>query len=415
MTATVRDVGGRTRISALVACGLGTAAVLVAALGVAPGALATGTAEAGPVVDQPATATAQAERLPGPPAIRQLTVLMSGEVLNENPVNDAGARYAPPGARYDFAPVFAPVAPIVAAADLAVCHAEIPLGRPGEPPGNFGRSLNGGNLLRGPYEVAAGLAATGFDRCSTASNHAYDRGQPGVISTIDALSAAGISAAGTARTPAEAADISRAVITVAGVRVAHLAYTRHHNTAAPPEWAVHWARSPAQVAADVAAVRAAGAELVIVSLHTRKEMLTAPLPTDRQFAIDLLALTHIDLLAHHGAHVVQPMEWIGTTPVYWSLGNFVSGMGRPGATGRAADLRTLDGLLARVRFREVAPGMFVADPQHVLVCNERAARTVRAPVPMLADAAQAGALPVWLRAELQACIDRTSPVVPDAI
>lgn len=340
-------------------------------------------------------------------------MLLAGEVLNENPVNDAGARAAAPGTRYDFAPVFAPVAAIVQAADLAICHAEIPIGRPGEAPGNFGRSVNGGNLLRAPYELAAGLAATGFDRCSTASNHSYDRSQAGVTSTIDALAAAGISATGTARSATEAADMSRDLLTVGGVRIAHLAYTRHHNTLPPPAWSVRWAQTPAQVAADVAAVRAVGAEVVIVSLHTRKEMLTAPLPMDRDFAEDLLALAHVDLLVHHGAHVVQPMEWIGSTPVYWSLGNFVSGMGRPGATGRAADLRTLDGLLARVRFREVAPGIFIADPQHVLVCNERAARTVHAPVATLADAERAAALPVWLRGELQACITRTLPVVPD--
>ncbi len=408
-------MGGRTRIPGLVTGGPATVALTVA---VTVAALST-TSTAAPgddlvAVDRTATASATAERLPGPAPIRELTVVMGGEVLNENPVNDAGARHAPPEVRYDFAPVFAPVASIVRAADLAVCHAEIPLGRPGEPPGNFGRSVNGGNLLRGPYEVAAGLAATGFDRCSTASNHAYDRGATGVASTIDALVAAGISPAGTARSAAEAVDVSRDLVTVAGVRVAHLAYTRHHNTAPPPAWAVRTARSPAQVAADVAAARAAGAELVIVSLHTRKEMLTAPLPMDRDFALDLLALTHIDLLVHHGAHVVQPVEWVGSTPVYWSLGNFVSGMGRPGATGRAADLRTLDGLLARVRFREVVPGVFVAEPQHVLVCNERAARTVHAPVTALADPERATALPGWLRLELQACIARTRPVVPDA-
>src|SRR4051812_7452617 len=37
------------------------------------------------------------------------------------------------GADYDFGGVFAPVAPIIGAADLALCHLETPLGPPGGP------------------------------------------------------------------------------------------------------------------------------------------------------------------------------------------------------------------------------------------------------------------------------------------
>ncbi len=405
-------MGGRTRIPGLVT-GVAALAAFVAVAASAP-TIAAPSDDLG-VIDQGAAAGAVAERLAGPEPIRQLTVVLGGDVLNENPVNLAGARHAPRGARYHFAPVFAPIAPIIAAADLAVCHAELPIGRPGERPGVYGRSPFGGNLLLAPHEIAAGLAATGFDRCSTASNHSYDRGAPGVASTIEALVAAGMSVTGTARSPAEAADLSRELLTVAGVRVAHLSYTRHHNTLPPPDWAVRLAHSPAQVASDVAAVRAAGAELVIVSLHTFEEMRPAPIPKDRSFAEELVARARIDLLIHHGAHVVQPMEWVGGTPVYWSLGNLVSGMGRPGATGRYADLRSLDGLLARVRFREMAPGSFVAVPEHVLICNERASRTVHAPVATLADPGRAASLPSRLRSELQACINRSRPVVPDFI
>jgi poly-gamma-glutamate synthesis protein (capsule biosynthesis protein) len=88
-------------------------------------------------------------------------------------------------------------------------------------------------------------------------------------------------------------------------------------------------------------------------------------------------LADIDLIVHHGPHVVQPVEVVNGTPVYWSVGNFVSGMGRPG-TGRYADPRTSDGLLAVVRFTETSPGEFTAASRPVLLCNERSSRSADA-------------------------------------
>ena len=46
-------------------------------------------------------------------------------------------------------------------------------------------------------------AATGFDACSTASNHSMDGGAAGVDQTIELLDAAGIETTGTARSAEE--------------------------------------------------------------------------------------------------------------------------------------------------------------------------------------------------------------------
>jgi poly-gamma-glutamate synthesis protein (capsule biosynthesis protein) len=362
-----------------------------------------------PAVDGAAGAGAGAFRITRP--LRTMPVVAGGDVLNEGVVNNAGAAVAVPPQRYDFAPLFAPVASIVGAADLAICHMEIPVGRAGAGAGVYGRSPYGGNLLLAPYEIAAGLAATGFDRCSTASNHSNDLGRDGIASTLEALDAAGISHAGTARSPAESAP---EVFTVNGIRVAHLSYSTYSNTVWPTDrWALARASSPEQVAAAVNGVRAAGAEVVIVSLHLPKEMLYEPIPADRVFATRLTELADVDLIVHHGPHVVQPVETVNGTLVYWSVGNFVSGMGRPG-TGRYSDPRTSDGLLATVRFTETAPGEFTAVSMPVLLCNEQADRTVRAPVSELARARATGQpLDPTLETELRACLARGLAMVPD--
>lgn len=352
-----------------------------------------------------ATATATAERLHWPP--RTFTVVATGDVLTENAVIATAAASALPGQRYDFFPVFAPVAPLLQAVDLAICHMELPIGRPGERAGIYGRSPYGGNLLLAPYEIAAGLRSAGFDRCSTASNHSNDLGAAAIDSTLVALDEAGLTHTGTARTPAESAVTT---FTVAGVTVAHLSYTRYSNTNPTSEpWRVHLAASVSQVAGDVATARRIGAEVVIVSMHVSQEMLPEPTPDDRAFITQLTSEARIDLVIEHGPHVIQPVELVNGTWVYWSVGNFVSGMGSA-QTGRYADPRTLDGLMATVLFTESAPGHFTAAQTPAVLCNERVSRTVYPAYRTLADPAT----PPALHDQLAQCAARSAAIVPAA-
>jgi Bacterial capsule synthesis protein PGA_cap len=365
--------------------------------------LTTTTTRASDVAD-PSTVQ-PAERIT-PPA-RSFSLIATGDVLTENAVNFAAARITSgTGARYDFAPLLAPIAAMISSADIAICHMELPIGRPGDRAGIYGRSHFGGNLLLAPYEIASAIARTGFDRCSTASNHSNDLGEPSIGTTLAALDAAGLTHVGTARAEAEAAT---ALLTVNGVQLAHLSYTRYSNTTLPSEpWRVNFAATAGQVAADVDAARLAGAEVVVVSIHVFQELLPAPLPADRAFIDDVTRLARIDLVVEHGPHVVQPVEKVNGTWVYWSVGNLISGMGTPGR-GVFADPRTLDGLAATARFSETSPGVFSVDPWPVLVCNEPFGRAVYAPIATLANLTISSAV----RTELLDCIARTIPVVPD--
>jgi poly-gamma-glutamate synthesis protein (capsule biosynthesis protein) len=304
----------------------------------------------------------------------------------------AAAIAAGSGTRYNFAPLFGPITPIVESMDIAICHMETPIGLPDERPGVYGKSPFGGNLILAPNEIAAGLRQAGFDRCSTASNHSNDLAEPGIDTTLAALDAAGISHAGTARTPTEAQS---SVTTVNGVRFAHLSYTRYSNTTLPAEpWRLNYVTSPTQIAADVDAVRAAGAEVVAVSVHISKELQPAPLAADRQFITDLTALAHIDLVIEHGPHVIQPVEQVNGTWVYWSVGNLISGMGTPGRVVYT-DPRTLDGIAATARFTETAPGVFSVEPWPVLLFTA------------IADPVTSATI----RAQMIECVQRSTPVV----
>ncbi len=349
------------------------------------------------------TGSARAERLVAPP--RSLSVVAAGDWLPESRVNAAAAAAAPPGVRFDHVPLLAPIAPMIASADLAICHMETPIGWPGAPVGLVGRAAIGGySLIAAPFEVADDLRRVGFDRCSTASNHSWDLGASGVESTLVALELAGLGHVGTARSPAEAA-VRTTPFDVHGVRVAHLSYARNSNVGFPRDaWRIDRAVDAGTIVADVAEARARGAELVIVSLHVFVEMTSAPVRDDRALVTAVTGGADVDLVVVHGPHTIHPLEVVDGTPVFWSLGNLVSGMGVPGR-GRFSDPRTLDGLLAAVRFTERPGGGFDAEAAPVLLCQMTGSRVVHAGL--------AAAVAPDEVDDIEACVARSAPVVAD--
>ena len=345
-----------------------------------------------------------AQRL-NPPG-RTFNIAAVGDWLSEGLVNNAAAAAAPPGVRYDHEPLLRPISPIIASADLAICHMEIPIGVPGGKAGFIGRSAYGTSLIAAPYEAAGDLRRVGFDRCSTASNHSYDLGTAGIASTLQAFDNVGITHTGTARTAQEAVPVPFAVN---GVQLAHLSFARNSNTGFPSDpWKVRQAVTAANVINDVAVARAAGAEVVIVSLHVYVEMQKAPTSADRALVDQIVAAAAPDLILLHGPHVVQPVERVGDTLVYWSLGNFISGMGVAGRD-KYSDPRTLDGLMATVRFTEQDDGTWLTEPWTVLLCNVTGSRKVYPGVNSLFDPTITGTL----RTQLENCFNRSIAVVAD--
>jgi poly-gamma-glutamate capsule biosynthesis protein CapA/YwtB (metallophosphatase superfamily) len=87
--------------------------------------------------------------------------------------------------------------PVIASADVAICHEEVPLAKLPGPYRNF-------PLFAVPPHVVRAIAATGYDMCTTASNHAVDQGFAGLGRTLDELDRAKIAHVGTARSKIEA-------------------------------------------------------------------------------------------------------------------------------------------------------------------------------------------------------------------
>lgn len=255
---------------------------------------------------------------PAPPAARGFTLVAAGDILPHSAVLDR-ARFDAGGNGYDFRPMLSAVQPLVSRADLALCHIENVYGDP-----------TGTASLMSPPEEARGLAATGYDSCSTASDHSLDAGPVGIQRTLDALDGAGVRHAGTARTDAEARTVT--LLRAGPAKVAHLAYTADTNgVPLPPAepWAVNLV-DPARVLADARAARHAGADVVVVSLRWGAAGQQAPDPQQLALARELTAARtggrpDVDLILGTQAHAPQPYEKVNGTWVVYGLGDQITG------------------------------------------------------------------------------------------
>jgi poly-gamma-glutamate synthesis protein (capsule biosynthesis protein) len=329
-------------------------------------------------------------------AASTFTVAVTGEILpHPSVVEHARVAGQATGRAYDFAPMFVELRPLLDAADLAICHLEVPVAPPGS-------ALSGYPNFGIPADIAAGIHAAGWDRCSTVSNHTNDRGTPGIAATLVALDAAQVGHSGSARTPDDATAIP--MVDVRGVRVAHLAYTWGFNGTAP---AAAWMANvidPARILTDARSARAAGAQLIVVSLHWGDEYDTSGSDGQRALSEQLLASPDVDLIVGHGPHVIQPIEVHHGKYSLLSVGNLVANQGRE----RPA---TYDGMVATVTFTRAADGRFVTATAPVVhpTWYDRVAGRVRLVEPALADASLGS-----VHDALQASLDRTRSVVgPD--
>ncbi|MGA4838357.1 CapA family protein [Streptomyces sp. G45] len=272
-----------------------------------------------PAAGKPAPALSAAGGSEG--ARRTFTLAASGDVLPHTSIirkaqADAG------GDGYDFRPMLAGAQPVIAKADLAICHMETVYG----PPGDY----SGYPSFKSPPHVARALRATGYDACSTASNHTLDDGADGVARTLAALDGAGVKHAGSGRTAAEGR--APAWLRAGGAKVAQLAYTYGTNGIPLPAgkpWTVNLIDRE-RVLADARAARTAGADVVVVSLHWGTEWQDAPDRQQLTLARQLTAARtkgrpDVDLILGTHAHVPQAYEKVNGTWVVYGMGDQIAG------------------------------------------------------------------------------------------
>ena len=248
------------------------------------------------------------------------TVGYAGDVLMHMPVMEST-----PGASGDITANIAAETPWVEGLDLALCGMEVPVAPDGVYSGypSFGTSA----------EVVAALARSGWDGCATASNHAADRGEAGVVATLDALDAHGLGHAGTYRSRQDASvpfalyELERGGRTVT---VAQISTTMDLNGLEDPTGYSVSLNDVGAITKAAKSARAAGADLVVVHSQLGEEYETPPNDKQVSYAQSLADSGQVDILFGAHPHVPQPAEKLSGGVggkgmwVSYSAGNYIS-------------------------------------------------------------------------------------------
>lgn len=306
---------------------------------------ATATATA----DSTTSQEAPAEQLLNP---RQFTMVATGDPLIHEDfwyqaMDDAAITGKP---EMDYYPLMANIAEITSTADYAVCHMETVVAPWGGPYSSYPQ-------FSVPPHIVTAKQEMGYDLCTTASNHTFDDGAEGVDRLLTTLDQAGIAHAGSARTSAEAATptIVEVPTDAGAVSVGHLNYTYGFNGIPYPNgetWRANLIDVPA-ILNEASRAKAAGAEVVILTMHWGTEYQTEPDAMQLALAEHLMASDDIDLIIGGHTHVVQPIAKVNDKWVTYGHGNLFACHRDWGAPNE-------EGLLTRFTFTEEADGSFTA-------------------------------------------------------
>jgi poly-gamma-glutamate synthesis protein (capsule biosynthesis protein) len=184
-------------------------------------------------------------------------------------------------------------------------------------------------LFGSPKEIGTAVAAAGFNVINHATNHIMDKGEAGILSSMDFWDShkdtyyLGIHRSEEDRTK------RRVIISKNNFKVGFLSYTYDTNGIALPRgksWLVSLI-DRGKMAADIRDLRPL-CDYLVVSMHWGDEYKHNYNKEQERLAA-FLAEQQVDLVIGHHPHVIEPLVIIkrdngGSMPVFYSLGNFFS-------------------------------------------------------------------------------------------
>ena len=217
---------------------------------------------------------------------------------------------------YDFKPMLELTKPITSKYDLAYYNQETILG---------GTSLGISSYPRfnSPTEVGDAFLDSGFNLVSLANNHTMDKGEQGVINSLNYWNEKkDVVHAGQYSSFDDRDSVN--VYEKNGIKYAFFSYTTWTNgleTTAGKEY-LNNVYSNDKAQNDISKVRDS-VDVVIVAMHWGNEYSLGV--SDKQIEIaNYLSSLGVDIIIGSHPHVVEPVEFIGKTLVIYSLGNFIS-------------------------------------------------------------------------------------------
>jgi poly-gamma-glutamate capsule biosynthesis protein CapA/YwtB (metallophosphatase superfamily) len=255
--------------------------------------------------------------LSGKELTTKITLGAIGDILIHDWVYEDA--YSPTG--YDFKPMFQHVKSSLQRPDILLANQETVLG-------GVELGLSSYPMFNSPQEVGDALLDAGVDIVSTANNHSLDKGEKGILSSIQYYEKVGLPYVGFFKNQQDQEKLR--ILHKNGVKVAFLAYSYGTNGIPVPDGKDYLVnlinkdkmKSEIQIARN-------SADVVVMSIHWGNEYQRFPTEDQQQLG-KYLVDEGVDIVFGHHPHVLQPMQMMKTKDqreafIVYSLGNFLSG------------------------------------------------------------------------------------------
>lgn len=166
--------------------------------------------------------------------------------------------------------------------------------------------------LIAPPSFAMVLAQGGVDAVNTINNHSFDFGQAGYQDTLEALDQEGIEHFGSIVDGRGNISGKTLVLERGGIRFGFAGYSYPQN------------ETLEAMATQIGELRAAGCDVVIISLHWGRETYMTPKSGQISYAAKIIDMGADAIWGHH-PHVLQPVQFYQGKPILFSTGNFIFG------------------------------------------------------------------------------------------
>ncbi len=248
----------------------------------------------------------------------ELTLRMVGDNLLHMPLIRNAEM---PNDAYNFDSLYEKMLPYFEGADLSVIVQETVLG---------GKELgySGYPLFNTPQEVGDSIVKAGFDVVLHATNHTLDKGEKGILNSIDfwkkypEVQVLGIN-------ETEEAYNTISYIEKNGIKLALLNYTDSTNGMPLPSGKPFMVNvvDKEKITSDLATAEA-NADFTVVFMHWGTEYSLSADDGQMKLA-QMMCENGADLIMGSHPHVIEPVEWITSANgnkalVFYSLGNYVS-------------------------------------------------------------------------------------------
>ena len=224
---------------------------------------------------------------------------------------------------FDFAPMFKYIKPYLQNSDFTIGNLEtVTAGKENK--------YTGYPKFNTPDQFITTVKNSGFNFVTTSNNHALDRGETGVLKTIQKLIQANLNYAGTYSSQKDRDSIR--IFDIKGIRTAILSYSYGTNGNPIPHGKKYLINliDEKLIGEDISRARKSGADIVVVYYHFGQEYKREPIASQ----IDIVNKTkHLgaDIILGGHPHVIEPLDYFKTSNakldtgfVIYSLGNFIS-------------------------------------------------------------------------------------------